>query len=547
MEIFVISSVVRPLRIDHGACTGLGIRAVPEYRGASCCHDDDVGIAWRATARAVTWPLVPLLLAGMLLLTVHDPDPARAGLTAEKFASYLPYFVALFTCWAVGVMLTVRVFRQGAGWAFLGLGTCIAWSGFVDTYTEVALSGRVDDLPNGTLAATFGDTSFIWWFVFLTLCLCLTPAAKPTWQWWRWLPLVTVIFAVLYQAAALVRSSHLAAPYDNVVSPLAVGSLARPAAWVAFIAVLTVGVCLLASVYVLVSAFGRARGEARQQLLWLVAGTLPVVPGIVASFAVSYADHDVVAGWIMSVCVVTIGLGAAFSVAKYRLYDVERVVTDSAAYALATGSVIAAFGLVVVVITRSIPVGPTSQLPTVLATLAGAGVARPAYLWARSAVDRHFNRRRFDAMRRVETGLDGGATDLDTLFVEALDDPSARLVFRVDDAWVTSEGHAAMAAENSVDVIRRDAVRAKLEFDPTRTERSIVDAVAKSAAAEIDNLRLRAELARQVEQVTESRSRLGDRALVRTPSDGARPARRCPATDPRHRTAASVGAGQRHT
>ena len=195
---------------------------------------------------------------------------------------------------------------------------------------------------------------------------------------------------------------------------------------VAFVLVVTVGLCLLASVYLLVSAFRRSRGEARQQLLWLVAGAVPVVPAIIGSFAVSFAGHDASAGWIMGGLRVTLALGAGLSVARYRLYDVERVVTDSAAYALATGAVVAAFGVVVVVITRSIPVAPTSQLPTVLATLAGAAVARPAYVWARSAVDRRFNRRRFDALRRVEAGLAAANKDLDALLVDALGDRSPR-------------------------------------------------------------------------------------------------------------------------
>jgi signal transduction histidine kinase len=51
-------------------------------------------------------------------------------------------------------------------------------------------------------------------------------------------------------------------------------------------------------------------------------------------------------------------------------------------------------------------------------------------------------------------------------------------------------------------------VGARIEFDPQRTENSVVEAVGHEAAAEIDNLGLRAELARQVEEVTESRARL---------------------------------------
>ena len=52
------------------------------------------------------------------------------------------------------------------------------------------------------------------------------------------------------------------------------------------------------------------------------------------------------------------------------------------------------------------------------------------------------------------------------------------------------------------------AVTARIEFDAGIDERGVVEAVAHEAAAEIDNVALRAELARQVELVTESRSRL---------------------------------------
>ena len=160
--------------------------------------------------------------------------------------------------------------------------------------------------------------------------------------------------------------------------------------------------------------------------------------------------------------------GAGLSVAKYRLYDVERVVTDSAAYALASGAVITAFTLVVVIITRSIPVASTSQLPTVLATLAGAGIARPAYVWARSAVDRRFNRRRFDAVRRVEHGLAAGVTDLDALLGQALGDPSARVLFRTADAWVTADGRAAVPPTSAVEVVRAGLAGRTRDLRPGR-------------------------------------------------------------------------------
>ena len=61
-------------------------------------------------------------------------------------------------------------------------------------------------------------------------------------------------------------------------------------------AVILVGLCLVASAVGLVRAWRRTEGQARQQLLWLVAGALPLLPCVVASFAVSYGGHSEVAG-----------------------------------------------------------------------------------------------------------------------------------------------------------------------------------------------------------------------------------------------------------
>ena len=449
-------------------------------------------------ARVVTWPLAPALFAGQV--AVHH----RRGGDALTGPSDVLYLAAMLVCWVVGVLLTWRVIDQPAGWAFLGLGTSLTWSAFTDLYAALALGP--DQAANGPLIATFSDTSFVWWFVFLALGLQFTPAVRPS---SRALPVLTVVSGVVFQVASLLRSSHLERPYDDIVSPWAIAGLAGPIGVLAAVSVILLGLCLLASVYVLVAAFRRARGEARQQLLWLVAGATPLAPCVVASFAASYLGHDEIAGWVLSICVITITLGAAMSVAKYRLYDVERIVTDSAAYAISTGAVIAVFGVVVVVITKSLPVQADSQLLTILATLAAIGVARPAYSWARRVVDRRFNRRRFDAVQVVRAGLaQSPQPELGALLVEATGDPQVRALFPADGGWVTSDGRVAVPGSDVVDVLRRGQVSARIEFDQTSSERTVVDAVVQEAAAEIDNLGLRAELARQVEQITESRARL---------------------------------------
>lgn len=452
-----------------------------------------MGTTARTLVRVVTWPLAPALFAAQFALD------GRTGGEASVGPSDVVYLVAMLVCWVVGVMLTWRVFDQPAGWAFLGLGTSLTWSAFAELYIDHALPAG-----HGLLMATFSDTSFVWWFLFLALGIQFTPDARPP---SRLLPVLTVVSGVVFQVAALFRSTHLDRPHEDIVSPWAIAGIAGPIAWVAAISVTLLGLCLLASVYVLVAAFRRARGESRQQLLWLVAGATPLAPAVVASFAVSYAGLEEAAGWILSVCVITLALGAAMSVVKYRLYDVERIVTDSAAYAIASGAVIAVFGVVVVVFTKSLPVQPDAQLLTILATLAAVGVARPAYTWARRVVDRRFNRRRFDAVQVVRVGLKQ-SSELGALLVEAIGDLRVRALFPADSGWVTSDGRVAVPGDDFVEVLRRGRVSARIEFDPARVERSVVQAVVHEASAEIDNLGLRAELAKQVEQITESRARL---------------------------------------
>jgi signal transduction histidine kinase len=458
----------------------------------------------RVLARAVTWPLTPLLTVATGAVLLAMPDQAEPFLAPAD----VPYLVATIACWLVGVVLTGRAFEQRAGWAFLGLGTSLAWSGLTDVYTELALVWR-PDLPAGPLAATLSDTSFVWWFVFLALVLQFTPPTRTSSRVQRSLPRVTVAAGLVYQVTALLRSTHLDSPHEDLISPWAVEPFSGLFAAVSAVAVLLVGLCLIASAVGLVRAWRRSEGQTRQQLLWLVAGALPLPPFVIASFAVSYAGHSDAAGYLMSAAIIALAAGAALSVLRYRLYDVERVVTDSAGYAIASAAVVVSFVVVVVIVSRTTPIDASSQLPTILATLAGAATARVAYVWGRKAVERRINRERFDAVETVRSGLTAATPDLDALVTAALHDPGARILYPADGGtWVTSDGREVTPGRDAVDVRRRGAVTARIEFDPRQTERTVVEAVAHEVAAEIDNVALRAELARQVELISESRSRL---------------------------------------
>jgi signal transduction histidine kinase len=472
--------------------------------------------SWRVLTRVVVWPLAPGLLVGAAVVDAVDGG-TRFG------PSDLPFVIAMVTCWLMGLVVTWHAPGQRAGWAFLGLGTGLAWSAFCDEYAQ---PGRVAEVPAGELVATLGDTSFVWWFAFLALVLQYTPPG-PRRGAVRALPTVTVVAGVLFQAMALLRSTPLAAPYQHLSSPLAVAALDRPARALAAVAVYTIAGCLVASLVPLVRAWRRPEEESRRQLLWLVVGALPLALAVVAAFVFSGMGRDTYAGAVLAAGIVALVVGTGLSVLRYRLYDVERVVTESAAYAIASVAVLVAYVAVVVVVSRSGPLGSGSPPVTVAATLAGVVAARVSYGWGRRAVGRQVNPARFEALEAMRAGLADPSADLDDLIARALG-RGARVVYpAAEGVWVTSGGLAVEPAADAVDVRRHDHLVARLEFDPHETQREPVEAVAREAAAELDNVALRAELARQIELIRASRARLANaheeerRRIERDLHDGA--------------------------
>ena len=120
--------------------TGLRIRADPECPGRDCCHDDPMGPTPRMLARALTWPLTPLLTiaTGAVLLAIPD----QAGAILEP--ADVPYLVATVACWLVGVVLTAPRVRAAGGLGVPRAWYALAWSGLTDVYTEFALVWRPD-------------------------------------------------------------------------------------------------------------------------------------------------------------------------------------------------------------------------------------------------------------------------------------------------------------------------------------------------------------------------------------------------------------------
>ena len=214
---------------------------------------------------------------------------------------------------------------------------------------------------------------------------------------------------------------------------------------------------------------------------------------------------------------VLVPVGAGLAVTRYHLYDVDRILSRAVTYLIVTGLVVATYVAVVFVLAGAIDQAVNrSPAATTAATLAAVVVARPAYDAVRDALDRRFQRRRYEAVRQVRAFVADPtvARDVEAALGQALGDPSLHVAYRDDSRsrWVTETGHETEVGESATEVKRGG--RTVAAVSTTCDDAGVVRAVLEEAAPELDNARLRAAVAVQLEEVRASRERIAEAQIL---------------------------------
>jgi hypothetical protein len=172
--------------------------------------------------------------------------------------------------------------------------------------------------------------------------------------------------------------------------------------------------------------FRRAGGVERQQLRWLVlaaalAAAVVAVTGLALALGLlAPTGNEVLLGWVSAVVLGLMPLATGAAILRYRLYDLDRIISRTVAYGLLT--LVLGGGYAVVVLGLGQLLGRDSSLVVAAATLCVAALFQPLRRRIQAAVDRRFNRRRYDATRVID---EFGArlreqVDLDALSAELL-------------------------------------------------------------------------------------------------------------------------------
>jgi hypothetical protein len=349
---------------------------------------------------ALAWALWALALLGLPMLLWMDHLLRQAGRpdVVGNTADAIPYVLALVSATTVGAVLASRRPNHPVGWLLLALGLSLVSTGASQAYAAYGLLVRPGSLPAALWAAMYYDGSWIVQSALIGFILLLTPTGSlpsPRWRWWA------RVVAVAAVTAAVVRSGEMEAPFESVENPLAVHS--GPLGVVSTLGVVITLVAVLVAGVSLAVRFRRARGVERQQLRWVafaavLAGVAVAV--ILVSWATLGAEAQAIWGWATGLYVAVLPLATGAAVLRYRLYDVDRIISRTLAYGLLTLLLGGAYASGVLVLGQLL--GQDSSLVVAGTTLAIAALFRPALRRIQQAVDRRFNRHRYNAARTIQ-------------------------------------------------------------------------------------------------------------------------------------------------
>jgi hypothetical protein len=380
-------------------------------------------------ALAVTFPIVVALAHEWSISDVATP------LIVE-----LPYA-------AVGLVIAYRRPHNPVGWLLLASGTIPLVASNANEYAWVVYGPQHRAWPLGEPAVLLSVDGFLV-FGLLPLALMLFPDGElppGRWRWALWGNLATV--AVWGASAFAVAAIDMAEHGVHRVSEPGGGSIDNvinsPTGW--FAAVLDVVapvivICWLLAAARLVVEWRGSSGALRQQLKWLVAGLATCFAAglILVSGTANGGSTAIAAVWsqVPWICFSALPIGIGIGILRYRLYEIDRLVSRTVAYAILTALLAGVFFGIIALATDVLPF--SSPVAVAASTLAAAALFNPLRKRVQHRVDRRFNRARYDAEEIVTafTGRLRTATELDTVRGELLRAVSGAVEPAYASVWI---------------------------------------------------------------------------------------------------------------
>jgi hypothetical protein len=347
--------------------------------------------------------LTLLAACGVLLLLTRDWRQAVYGGGGT---------VAALACLAVGLLVAQRQPGSPIGWLLLGWALVVPVTGIALLYSVLDYRDHHDTLPFGPAALLTEPAPFLIAVVSALAVLLFPDGRLPSRRWrpvlWIFLAAGGIYLACQFTGQALAIGRRplrigpdgvpLRGPDQALVSAWAAGRALNDLGWIAAGLILA---CWLVFLGRQAASYREAVGDRRQQLKWLLAGAACCVVATAITFFTgghtSGAAQAVQDGADLGAAALPAGIGVG--IVRYRLYNVGRIISRTLAYAIVTGLLVGVYAALVLLASLVLP--SSSPVAVAGSTLAVAALFQPLRRRVQRAVDRRFNRSRYDNDRIV--------------------------------------------------------------------------------------------------------------------------------------------------
>jgi hypothetical protein len=377
-------------------------------------------LAWSLWGIIVAASVVGVILA---YITSDSDDPVADLALATLFA--------LFP--TVGALVASRRPGDAIGWLYVGVGLTPVGA-FSQHYAVYSLLMAPSPLPATALMAWFGSwATNLGWAMAFTFTLLLFPTGRLLSRRWRpfaWLAtaflvLVSVPRAFVTGPLQPIPSISRFPTIDNPVGLLAPLPDLRESLLIGFLFQVLFGAIVLGCAASAVLRFRRAKGLERQQLKWFASAVVLLLAGALAQSALEglFPSARLIGNMLFVVGAAAIPVSVGVAILRYRLYEIDVLINRTLVYGATSGGIAIVFFAGIVVLQALLrPVTNGSELAVAASTLASFALFQPIRRRVQEAVDRRFDRSRYDAGRTLELFADRlrDEVDLDTLHADLI-------------------------------------------------------------------------------------------------------------------------------
>ena len=294
----------------------------------------------------------------------------------------------------LGSLLVLRRPGHPVGWLLAGLGIAVLVQQTTQQYAFQGLVGSAGP-PGWRAASWIAEWAIAPPLVLFIEALLVFPSGRPSARAW-WVLALTVAGA----GVLLTVGWAVAAWPQRGASLLTVGGSLPPPLEAVRMALIA---CVPLAVGSLFLRYRRAGREERLQLKWLLLAAGGLVIAVAAGLsATALGTSSPVIDMLGIVSVAGVAAAMALAVLRYRLYEIDRILSRTVAYSLLTG-VLAVVYIIGVVASGTLlePLASDSSLSVAASTLLVAGIFNPLRTRLQRRVDGRFNRSAHDAERAV--------------------------------------------------------------------------------------------------------------------------------------------------